>query len=123
MSSLSIKPILQAIRTVLANNSYENIKKLADLAGLTLKTQSTVAYEIIEHETKKGKIIRGVVRTDLSYAEAKAIDEFTFKKDGGWFIREKHLSNVEPVAAGNDAPVDNKPQAAVIESVQTDSLE
>ena len=47
--------------------------------------------EIIEHTTGKGKVIRGVVRTDLSREEAKAIDEFTFKKDGGWFIREKHL--------------------------------
>lgn len=51
------------------------------------------AHVIVEHVTKggKGKTIRGIVRTDLTYAEAKAIDEYTFKKDGGWFIREKHL--------------------------------
>lgn len=50
--------------------------------------------EIIEHVTKggKGKTLRGIVRTDLSYAEAKAIDEYTFPKNGGYFIREKHLS-------------------------------
>ena len=51
-------------------------------------------HEIVEHITKggKGKTIRGIVRTDLSYAEAKAIDEYTFRKDGGYFIREKHLA-------------------------------
>ena len=55
-------------------------------------------HEIIEHVTKggKGKTIRGIVRTDLSYAEAKAIDEYTFRKDGGYFIREKHLAGGAP---------------------------
>ncbi len=47
--------------------------------------------EIIPHTTKKGKIIKGIVRTDLTLAEAKAIDKYTFRKDGGFFIREKHL--------------------------------
>lgn len=67
--------------------------------------------EIIEHATKggKGKIIRGIVRTDLSYAEAKAIDEYTFKKDGGWFIREKHLAGYKPDGAGA-APAVVKPE-------------
>lgn len=66
-------------------------------------------YEIIEHATKggKGKIIRGIVRTDLSYAEAKAIDEYTFKKNGGWFIREKHLDGFKGEAA---VPVVVKPE-------------
>jgi len=31
--------------------------------------------EIIGHKTRKGKVIRGVVRKDLTYAQAKAIDE------------------------------------------------
>lgn len=52
---------------------------------------SEIGLNIIEHTTGKGKVIRGVVRTDLGKDEAKAIDEYTFKKDGGWFIREKHL--------------------------------
>ena len=47
---------------------------------------------IVEHVTKKGKTIRGIVRTDITWKEAKAIDKFTFKKDGGWFIREQHLT-------------------------------
>lgn len=60
------------------------------------------AYEIVEHVTKggRGKTIRGIIRTDLSYAEAKAIDEYTFKKDGGWFIREKHLEGFTPKEPG-----------------------
>lgn len=56
-------------------------------------------HQIVEHVTKggKGKTIRGVVRTDLSYAEAKAIDEYTFRKDGGYFIREKHLAGAADI--------------------------
>lgn len=52
--------------------------------------------EIIEHTTGRGKVIRGVIRKDLSYAEAKAIDEYSFKKDGGWFIRLKHVNMADP---------------------------
>ena len=46
---------------------------------------------LVEHVTKKGKTIRGVVRKDLTREQAKAIDEYTFAKDGGFFIREAHL--------------------------------
>lgn len=119
----TIAPILKAIRAALSNNTEANIQALADVAGLTIKKEAPNKIETVKHTTKKGKVIRGVVRTDLSYSEAKAIDEYTFKKDGGWFIREKHLSNVEPVVAGNDAPpTDTQAQATVIESVQTDSI-
>lgn len=64
-------------------------------------------YEIIEHETGRKKILRGIVRTDLTYAEAKAIDEYTFKKNGGYFIREKHLEamGLAPAGGGEPAPV------------------
>ncbi|CAB4137675.1 hypothetical protein UFOVP326_51 [uncultured Caudovirales phage] len=47
---------------------------------------------LVEHTTAKGKTLRGVVRTDLSAGQAQAIDPYTFRKDGGWFIREKHLA-------------------------------
>lgn len=46
---------------------------------------------LVEHTTGKGKVLRGVVRADLTQEQAKEIDPYTFKKDGGWFIREKHL--------------------------------
>lgn len=58
---------------------------------VTEEHREVPAPVIIEHTTGKGKVLRGIVRQDLTYAEAKAIDEYTFKKDGGWFIREKHL--------------------------------
>lgn len=46
---------------------------------------------IIEHVTQKGHTIKGVVRTGITQEQAAAIDPLTFKKDGGWFIREKHV--------------------------------
>jgi len=48
-------------------------------------------HEIVEHVTGKGKTLRGIVRRDLDKDSATDIDPYTFKKDGGWFIREKHL--------------------------------
>jgi len=58
--------------------------------------QTAPAPQLVEHVTGKGKTLRGVVRTDLTQAEAKEIDPYTFKKDGGWFIREKHLDAAAP---------------------------
>jgi hypothetical protein len=49
--------------------------------------------ELIEHVTGKGKRLTGVVRSDLTKDEAKEIDPYTFAKDGGWFIRAKHLGD------------------------------
>lgn len=46
---------------------------------------------IIEHVTKKGKTLRGIVRTDMPREEAEKIDPHTFRKDGGWFIRAVYL--------------------------------
>ncbi len=66
------------------------------------KYSSKPQPEIIEHETRKGKVIRGIVRKDLTYAQAKAIDEYTFKKDGGFFIREKHLEASNKLDAAKD---------------------
>ncbi|QNK66100.1 PLxRFG domain-containing protein [Variovorax sp. PAMC26660] len=74
--------------------------------SLTVATAPAAAAEpeavpqasIVEHTTGRGKVLRGVVRTDLSKEEASAIDPYTFKKDGGWFIREKHAS-AEPVGS------------------------
>ena len=57
--------------------------------------------DLISHTTQAGKVIRGVVRTDLSQDQAKAVDPYTFKKNGGWFIREAHLSKLKAA----DTPV------------------
>ena len=75
---------------------------------------SNEAPELVEHVTKKGKRLRGVVRTDMSRDQAKAVDPYTFKKNGGYFIREQHLSalNGDTPApkddASNDEPRDRK---------------
>lgn len=64
------------------------------------------ALELIEHTTGRGKVIRGIVRKDLTYAEAKALDEYTFRKDGGYFIRERHLEAMGITAAGGKSIAD-----------------
>lgn len=53
---------------------------------------------IVEHVTGRGKTLRGVVR-QVTQDEAKAIDPYTFKKDGGWFIREKRLAEAGETAS------------------------
>ena len=63
--------------------------------------------ELVEHVTGKGKTLRGVVRADLTQEQAKEIDPYTFKKNGGWFIREKYLAEsapAKPVKAKAPAP-------------------
>lgn len=50
------------------------------------------SLEIVEHITARNKVIRGVIRKDVTAAQAKAIDPYTFPKDGGYFIREKYLA-------------------------------
>ena len=70
---------------------------------------------IIEHTTRKGKVICGIIRHDLDKDQAQAIDPYTFKKDGGWFIREKHLDELAtlPETAETDIRV------RISESVET----
>ncbi|WP_017757006.1 PLxRFG domain-containing protein [Pseudacidovorax intermedius] len=60
--------------------------------------------QIVEHVTAKGKTLRGVVRQDLDAAAAKAIDPYTFQKDGGWFIREKYLGQAAAPAGSATIP-------------------
>lgn len=69
--------------------------------------------EIVEHVTGKGKTLRGVVRKDLSQQQAKEIDPYTFKKDGGWFIREKHLGDAPAKATRTTDPNTNDRNAIV----------
>ncbi|PTQ86750.1 LPD29 domain-containing protein [Agitococcus lubricus] len=116
----AIAPILKAIRAVLANNTTDNVTALATLAGLKIEA-ATANVQFVEHTTKKGKVIRGVVRTDLSYGEAKAIDEFTFKKDGGWFIREKYLGLESQAVTTQQTPTET-PKNEPVAIVESDTL-
>lgn len=52
----------------------------------------------VEHVTAKGKKIKGVISKTLTTDQAKAIDKFTWKKDGGYFIRIAHV--VRPASTG-----------------------
>lgn len=69
---------------------------------------------IIHHITGKGKILRGIIRTDLTSDQAKAIDQYTFRKNGGWFIREKHLEVANKLDVAHEAEVitDDQHEAA-----------
>lgn len=67
------------------------------------------APQIIEHVTGRGKTLRGIVRTDLTKAQAQEIDPYTFKKDGGWFIREKYLDQGQGSAVEPQPQVDTEP--------------
>lgn len=48
---------------------------------------------IIEHTvSKSGKVLRGVIVTDMSLAEVKAkLDKYAFPKDGGVFVRQDYI--------------------------------
>lgn len=61
--------------------------------------------DIVEYTTKKGKVLRGIVRTDMTLEQAKAIDPYTWKMNGGYFIREKHLGEETSHIQAAPAPV------------------
>lgn len=49
---------------------------------------------IVAHTTKRGRELEGVVR-DIPLSEAKEIDPYAFRKDGGSFIRLERLREAE----------------------------
>lgn len=53
----------------------------------------------ITHLTKKGKTLHGVIAKTLNFGQAKNIDRFTMKKDGGFFIRMDHVTRPESTSA------------------------
>jgi hypothetical protein len=52
----------------------------------------------VSHVTRAGKTIHGVIAKSLTFAQAKTIDKFTWKKDGGYFIRLEHVVRPPSVA-------------------------
>lgn len=71
---------------------------------------ATPQHEIIEYTTKRDKVLRGIIRTDLTLAEAKAIDPYTWRMNGGYFIREKHLAGDTSAIQAAPAPVVLSPE-------------
>lgn len=56
---------------------------------------------IVEHVTKKGKTLRGVIITDRDISWIKDnLDPYAFRKDGGVFVREQYIKK-----ADSDGPV------------------
>lgn len=53
----------------------------------SVPTPGQTEPEIVTHVTKKGKTLTGTIRRDIDRDEAKALDPYTFRRDGGWFIR------------------------------------
>lgn len=58
----------------------------------------------IEYVTGKGKTITGVIAKTLTKDQAASVDKFTWKKDGGYFIRMKHV--VRPDVSGSHTAYD-----------------
>lgn len=68
----------------------------------------SVAEVVVEHTTAKGKVLRGVVRHGLTLAEAQKVDKYTFRKDGGYFIRERYLQQPEAAHEPADSPLEQQ---------------
>lgn len=87
---------------------------------IALPAPKKSAPDLIEYTTKKGKVLRGVVRSDLDQWGAKEIDPYSFRINGGWFIREKYLGGDAPAAEpASPAPAQKrsagkKPAAPVV---------
>ncbi len=58
---------------------------------------------VVKHKTQAGKMLEGVIVRSMTKADAKAIDPFTWAKDGGFFVRIKHV--VRPAAAEGDGDI------------------
>lgn len=103
-----VDPGAEAVRAVSEDATDRKQAKAAKVEasgkGAVLAAQS--GYEVVSHVTKggAGKTLRGVVRTDLTQAQAKAIDPYTFKKDSGWFIRSEHIQKMLDADAGGEKP-------------------
>lgn len=76
----------------------------APSAGKAVEPTTSVqeGEQIVEHVTGKGKTIRGIVRKGITLAEAREIDPYTFKKGGGYFIREKCLGEQPKFSVAED---------------------
>lgn len=64
---------------------------------------------VISRGENKGKIVKGVLASDITGEQARAIDPYAFKKDNGYFIRLSHVERPEGyVAPDADIPTIGK---------------
>lgn len=101
-----------------AGNNYasgENLaeaKAKAQTAGQRQGDNEGQPEPMVEHVTKKGKTLLGVVR-NITREEARAIDRFTFRKDGGYFLREKYLGEQTGASTQAEAPANTDKEALI----------
>ncbi|WP_426237463.1 hypothetical protein [Pseudomonas sp. TWP3-2] len=93
----------------------DRVKKPAAVAEVPTEQEKSpeAQYQIVEYTTKRDKVLRGIIRTDLTLAEAKAIDPYTWRMNGGYFIREKHLAGDTSAIQAAPAPVVLSPEQEV----------
>jgi predicted RNA methylase len=62
--------------------------------------------DLVQHTTKRGRVLSGYILKGVTKDDAKKIDEYTFSKDGGFFIRENDAAQylAEAEDAATDAP-------------------
>lgn len=88
----------------------QRVKDARAAAEPKQEAPAAAQHQIIEYTTKKQKVLRGVLRTDLSLADAKAIDPYTWRMNGGYFIREKYLGGDTASIQAAPAPVVLSPE-------------
>ena len=62
----------------------------------------------VEHITTKGKTLQGVITKTLTLEQARTVDKFAWKKDGGIFVRMKHVVRPEAKPAEAVAPAEEQ---------------
>ncbi len=61
-------------------------------SGVASASRGLLGRPLVTHTTKSGKPLQGVVVQGMDRDTAGLYDPYTFKKDGGYFIRAKHLA-------------------------------
>lgn len=62
--------------------------------------------ERVEHTTKRGRLLTGVIDKEMTLDEAKNIDPYAFRKDGGVFIRDNRIEEFNKAQEARNATVD-----------------
>jgi hypothetical protein len=94
----ALEPMTLAPRAKPAQPVAARVEKVperaqAQAASADLAHQQGI--KLVEHTTAKGKLLKGVIRKNLTRQQAEQVDPYTFRKDGGFFIRAEHLPKLQ----------------------------
>lgn len=81
------------------------------------KTNPKTDAAIIKYTTRKGKTLTGIIQRGITLEQAKEIDPYAFRLDGGMFIREKHLG------LGNQNPIKKETPAATSDEANKQAVD